>query len=64
MMYPRLKLARNLLRDDGVMFALDDDGSHINLPTVMDEVFGPENFVATVVWEKRTARENTRFFCD
>ncbi len=58
MMYPRLKLARNLLREDGVIFVSIDDGEENNLKTVLDEVFGPENFVAQVVWEKMYTTKN------
>ncbi len=49
MMYPRLKLARNLLRDDGVIFVSIDDHEVHNLRHLMDEVFGGENFVAEIV---------------
>lgn len=51
MMYPRLKLARNLLRDDGVIFVSIDDHEVHNLRYLLDEVFGPENFVAHIVWQ-------------
>jgi adenine-specific DNA-methyltransferase len=52
MMYPRLFLARNLLREDGVIFVSIDDHEVHNLRAVMNEIFGEENFLATVVWEK------------
>lgn len=55
MMYPRLFLARNLLADDGVIFVSIDDHEVHNLRLLMDEIFGPENFVATIVWQKRTS---------
>ena len=58
MMYPRLKLARNLLREDGVIFVSLDDGEVAHLRTILDEVFGPENFVANVIWEKKFAPQN------
>lgn len=48
MMYPRLKLARNLLRDDGVIFISIDDNEQANLRKLCDEVFGEENFVAAI----------------
>ncbi|MBK7706572.1 MAG: site-specific DNA-methyltransferase [Acidobacteria bacterium] len=48
MMYPRLKLARNLLRDDGVIFISIDDNEQANLKRLCDEVFGEENFVAQI----------------
>lgn len=62
MIYPRLFLARNLLRDDGVIFVSIDDHEMHNLRTIMNEIFGDENFVTTFVWEKRTTRENRRAF--
>jgi adenine-specific DNA-methyltransferase len=52
MMYPRLYLARNLLRDDGVIFISIDDNEAANLKLLCDEVFGAENFVAQLIWEK------------
>lgn len=58
MMYPRLCLAANLLRDDGVIFISIDDNEVTNLRKVCDEVFGEENFVAQIVWEKRFTRSN------
>ena len=54
MMYPRLYLARNLLRDDGVIFISIDDNEAANLKLVCDEIFGEENFVANVIWQKNT----------
>lgn len=53
MMYPRLYLARNLLRDDGVIFISIDDNEVSNLRRLCDEVFGEEGFVATIVWRKK-----------
>jgi adenine-specific DNA-methyltransferase len=58
MMYPRLKLAKDLLVDDGVIFISIDDGEVANLRKLCDEVFGQENFVDTVVWEKRYSPQN------
>ncbi len=52
MMLPRLKLLRELLRDDGAIFVSIDDNEMHRLRCLMDEVFGKENFVATVIWEK------------
>jgi adenine-specific DNA-methyltransferase len=60
MMYPRLYLARNLLKEDGVIFISIDDNELENLLRVGDEVFGQENFVATFIWEKRKNRENRK----
>ena len=54
MIYPRLRLARNLLRDDGVIFVSIDDREKTSLIAVMQEIFGDENFVATFVWKRRT----------
>lgn len=59
MMYPRLKLARNLLRDDGVIFVSIDDHEVQNLRHLMDELFGPECFVASAVWEKADSPRNS-----
>ena len=52
MMYPRLRLARSLLRDDGVLFISIDDNEVGNLRRLCDEVFGETNFVATIIWQK------------
>lgn len=61
MMYPRLFLARNLLRDDGVIFVSIDDHEVYNLRSLMNEVFGEENFIAQLIWEK-TRKNDSRFF--
>lgn len=52
-MYPRLKLARDLLKDDGVIFISIDDNEQANLKILCDEIFGEENFVANLVWHKK-----------
>ena len=58
MIYPRLWLSRNLLKEDGVIFvSIDDDEVH-NLRKVMDEIYGEENFVANVIWEKKYSPQN------
>jgi adenine-specific DNA-methyltransferase len=54
MMYPRLYLARNLLKEDGVIFVSIDDNEVKNLRELCDEVFGEENFIGTYVWKRRT----------
>lgn len=54
MMYPRLKLARNLLKEDGVIFISIDDNEVHNLRKICDEVFGEDNFIAKFVWKKRS----------
>ena len=59
MMYPRLFLARQLLRDDGVIFVSIDDHEVHNLRLLMNEVFGEENFVATIIWQKVYSPKNT-----
>lgn len=61
MMYPRLKLARNLLTDDGVIFISIDDNEQANLKKLCDEVFGEDNFVAVFPWRKRTAKSDVPF---
>jgi adenine-specific DNA-methyltransferase len=55
MIYPRLFLARNLLREDGVIFVSIDDHEVHNLRMVMDEIFGEENFLGTFVWRRRVS---------
>ncbi|MFT3952727.1 MAG: site-specific DNA-methyltransferase [Oscillospiraceae bacterium] len=56
--YPRLVLARNMLRDDGVIFISIDDNEVAQLRKICDEVFGESNFVANIIWEKRFTRSN------
>lgn len=58
MMYPRLYLARNLLRDDGVIFVSIDDSESSNLKSLLNEIFGEENFQADISWQKRYTRSN------
>ena len=58
MMYPRLQLLRDLLREDGVIFVSIDDNEVHHLRMLMDEVFGAENFLACVVWQKKYAPAN------
>ena len=65
MMLPRLKLARNLLRDDGVIFITIDDTEASNLRKLCDEVFGEENFVANIVWQKKQSpQSDATYFSD
>ncbi len=59
MIYPRLFVARNLLREDGVIFVSIDDNEVHNLRKVMDEVFGEENFVADIIWNSTKSVTNT-----
>ena len=53
MMYPRLKLARNLLENDGLIFVAIDDKEVYHLRQIMNEIFGESNFVETIIWKKR-----------
>ncbi|MGO3215489.1 MAG: site-specific DNA-methyltransferase [Halomonas sp.] len=61
MLYPRLKLARNFLRDDGVIFVSIDDVEFPNLRKLLDEVFGESNFLATLVWD-RNRKNDAKYF--
>ncbi len=61
MMYPRLRLAANLLRDDGVIFISIDDSEVYNLKKLCDEVFGEENYVATLVYDKNR-KNDAKYF--
>ena len=58
MMYPRLSLARDLLSDDGVIFISIDDNEQENLKKICDEIFGSQNFVAQLIWERAFAPKN------
>lgn len=60
MLYPRLKLARNLLKDDGVIFISIDDGEVSNLRKICDEIFGEENFEALISWRRRHNQPNDK----
>lgn len=59
MMMPRLKLARDLLSKDGTIFISIDDNEQAHLKTLCDEVFGPENFIATIIWHKMDSPKNS-----
>lgn len=59
MMYPRLKLLKDLLSDDGVIFISIDDNEHCNLRQVMDEIFGAKNFVENLIWKSRLGKGAT-----
>jgi len=62
-MYPRLYIARELLREDGVIFISIDDNEQAQLKILCDEVFGEENFVADLIWKKKNVVQNdARFF--
>ncbi|HAM39528.1 MAG: DNA methylase [Elusimicrobia bacterium RIFOXYD2_FULL_34_15] len=58
MMYPRLFLARNLLREDGVIFVSIDDNEVHNLRLLMNEIFGEENFVSQIAWRRTDNQPN------
>ena len=65
MMYPRLKLLRELLKDDGVIFISIDDAEVAHLRMICDDIFGKENFVANVIWEKKYSPSNdAKWFSD
>jgi adenine-specific DNA-methyltransferase len=59
MLYPRLRLAKNLLRDDGAIFVSIADHEIHNLRAAMNEVFGADNFVATIIWQKVFSPKNS-----
>ena len=58
MLYPRLKLARAMLRDDGAIFVSIGDQEAVRLRSVLDELFGEENFIANIVWQKKQSPQN------
>lgn len=59
-MYPRLYIAKQLLREDGVIFISIDDNEVAQLRLLMDEIFGEENFVGNISWESKTKSQNTK----
>jgi len=60
MMMPRLYLAKNLLKQDGVIFVSIDDNEVHNLRLLMNEIFGEENFVESIIWKKRSGPPNDK----
>lgn len=58
MIYPRLKLAKDLLAEDGIIFVSIDEHESHNMRKICDEIFGAENFISQIVWEKRYTRSN------
>ena len=58
MMYPRLKLARNLLKEDGVIFVSIDDNEAHNLRQILNEIFGEDNFIANIIWNHTKQSKN------
>lgn len=65
MMTPRLKILRELLRDDGVIFISIDDNEQHRLRALMDEIFGEENFITNIIWQKKFSPQNdAKYFSD
>ncbi len=65
MMYPRLQLLKELLRDDGAIFISIDDNEVASLRMLMDEIFGENNFIATIIWQKMYApKSSAEFFSE
>ena len=62
MMYPRLKLARNLLTDDGVIFISIDDSEQVNLKKICDEIFGEDNFIAQFTRKGSGGRQDSKYY--
>ncbi len=62
MMYPRIRLSRNLLSEDGVIFISIDDNEYENLKKVCNEIFGERNFVGTIIWERAFSPKNDAKF--
>ena len=62
MIYPRLKLARDLLTDDGVLFISIDDNEVAQLRKICDEIFGTSNFVAQINWKGRSGRQDSKYY--
>lgn len=60
MMYPRLKLARNLLKEDGAILVSLDEKEASNVRKICDEIFGESNYVGTIAWESKTKSQNTK----
>ena len=61
MIYGRLRLARNLLRDDGVIFISIDDYESSSLKKLCDEIFGPQNFICSLIWNKQHSQQQGLF---
>lgn len=65
MMYPRLKLLKDLLSDNGVIFISIDDNEQSNLRKIADDIFGEFNFISTIIWQKKYAASNdAKYFSD
>lgn len=59
MIYPRLRLAKDLLSDDGVIFISIDDNEVENLKKICNEIFGESNFIASIIWKRKRGRDNS-----
>lgn len=65
MMYPRLKLLRDLLAEDGAIFVSIDDNEQSNLRLLMDDIFGESNFITSIIWQKKFSPQNdAKYFSD
>lgn len=65
MMYPRLQLLKQFLREDGAIFVSIDDNEQHHLRMIMDEIFGTKNFVANIIWQKKYSPQNdANYFSD
>jgi len=62
MMYPRLKVSRNILKDNGVIFISIDDAEYDNLKKMCISIFGEDNFIASVVWSRKRGKDNSAKF--
>ena len=62
MMYPRLKLARNLLKEDGCILISIDDNENVDLKKLCDDIFGPDNFISQLIWKSKTGGANDSKF--
>lgn len=61
-MYPRLKLARNLLKDDGCILISIDDNENVDLKKLCDDIFGRDNFISQLIWKSKTGGANDSKF--
>lgn len=65
MMYPRLKLLKDLLAEDGAIFVSIDDNEQCNLKLLMDNIFGENNFITSIIWQKKFSPQNdAKYFSD
>lgn len=65
MMMPRLRLFRELLSEDGVIFISNDDNEQHNLRCLVEEIFGEKNFIQNIIWQKKYSPQNDgKYFSD